>query len=230
MEPDEDALQCLGGAVVAEEAREGVGDGRPGGGPLVGAERDLRRVPEEQRRHDQRDQTENQVGLAQVAPLKPGGALHLADAERGHHADEHEHAEDVDEEEVPPLVSEPGQRPVRVDGSEERHRDRREEDDEAPEDERVDKARDEPLEELPLAEHHGRLGARTAADLAGALRRLAKRDDPVEEMRPPREQAPGHRERGEQSKSGGDRAHPDREARIAAEIAGTTSCRSPITA
>ena len=97
-------------------------------------------------------------------PSKRAGPLHLADQERGRHADEHEDAEDVDEEEEPALVTEPRDRPVAVDRAEERHHDRREEDDEPPEDQRVDDARDEALEELPLAERRsssrrGRAGA-----------------------------------------------------------------------
>ena len=91
-------------------------------------------------------------------------------------------------------------------------------------------AGDEPLKELPLAEHHRGLRLRPAPELAGPVGRPPEADDPVEEVRAPREQAPGDREHGDEDDRGGERAHPERAARIAAPIAGTTSCRSPITA
>ena len=230
VEPDEGALERLRRRPVAEEAGERVRHRRPAGRPFVQAERDLRRVPSEQRRHDQRNQPENHVGLAEVAPLEPRRPLHLADSERRDDSDEHEHAEQVDEEEVPALLPEPGERPVRVDGPEERHDDRRGEDDEPPEDERVDEAGNDALEELSLAEDDGRLGLRAPPEIARAVGRLPETDDPVEEVRPPREERRRDRERGEERDRRERRAHPDRAARIAALIAGTTSCRSPITA
>ena len=190
-------------------------------------------MPAEERRHDQRDEPQDQIRLAEVASLEALGPLHLANEERRHDADEDEHAEDVDEEEEPPLVPEPRQRPVRVDGAEERHQDRREEDDEAPEDERVHEPRPEPLQQLALAEHDRRLGADASPDLAGAARGLPEPNDAVEEVRAAEEQAAGDRERPGQDERRSGRAHPgahDRAARSAALTAGRISCMSPITA
>ena len=62
-----------------------------------------------------------------------------------------------------PWSAEPRERPSSPSTAPiERHHDRREEDDEAPEDERVDEAGDEALEELPLAEDDRRLVAHAA--------------------------------------------------------------------
>ena len=69
-----------------------------------------------------------------------------------------------------PCVAEPRQRRVLRDGADQRHHDRREEDEEAPEDERVDQARDEPLEQLLLAEHDDRLVAHALRHVVEALR------------------------------------------------------------
>ena len=66
-------------------------------------------MPEQQGQHDQRDQAEDQIGLAEVAALEPLGALHLPDPECRRDADEHEHDEDVDEQGEPSLVPEPRQ-------------------------------------------------------------------------------------------------------------------------
>ena len=150
-------------------------------------------------------------------------------------ADEHEDAEEVDEEEEPPLVPEPRQRPVGVDGAEERHDDRREEDDEAPEDEGVDQPGAEALEELPLPEDDRRLVAHPAADLAGAVDGLPEPDDPVERgARAARRGLPATPSDDERARPRrrpcSRRAHDDRAARIAADSAGRISCMSPITA
>ena len=89
---------------AAEQVRERVRDRRPPRRPLVQVERDPRRVPEEERRHDAGDQRQDQVGLADVAALEPGRPLHLADDERRHDAGEDQHREDVDEQREPPLA------------------------------------------------------------------------------------------------------------------------------
>ena len=139
------------------------------GRPLVQAERDLARVPEEERAHDPGDEREDEVGLAEVAALEPPRPLHLADPERGRDADEHERAEEVDEEREPALALEPRERRsvrearLAVDDVDQRDEDRREEDDEAPEDERVHEPGAEPLEELPLAEDDRRSRSRPAS-------------------------------------------------------------------
>ena len=83
VEPDEDRARAPRASRPSpKSAGDRVRHRRPAGRPLVQAERDLRRVPAEQRRHDQRDQPEDQVGLAEVAPLEPRRPLHLADPER----------------------------------------------------------------------------------------------------------------------------------------------------
>ena len=197
-------------------------------------------MPAQERGHDQGDQAEDQVGLAEMASLEPRGPLDLADQERRRHADEHQYAEDVDEEEEPALVPEPRDRPVAVDGAEERHHDRREEDDEAPEDQRVDDPRDEALEELALAEHDRRLGADAPTEVAAPVGRLAHPDEPVEEVRALGEEAACDRDQEAQRDADsavlmfpGGRRQPDTSARvrlIAAVSAGTISCMSPITA
>ena len=249
VEPDEDALPHLEPVTGFHERRDRIRDGRPARGPLVDPEGDLRRVPEEQRRHDERDQAEDQVGLAEVAPLEPGRPLHLADQERRRHADEDEHAEHVDEEEEPPLMPEPGQRPVAIDRPEERHHDRREQDDEAPEDEGVHDAGDESLQKLPLAQDDRRLRLHATPDVPSAAGRLAQPDEAVEEVRAAQEEPAGDGDHESQRDRGDGRAHrspPRRRCRVrlqsdtcartsrdgatAAEIAGTISCRSPMTA
>ena len=80
--PDEDPLTRLGPAALAEDLRDRVRDRRPGRGPLVQAGGDQRRVPEQQRQHDQRDQPEDEIGLTEVAAPEPLRPLHLADPER----------------------------------------------------------------------------------------------------------------------------------------------------
>ena len=165
---------------VREEAGQRVGDGRPLGGPRVQAERDQRRVPEEQSRDDPRDQREDEVRLAEVAAVEAPRSLHLADPERRRDAGEHEHDEDVDHERVPPLALEPaerrsgGKRGLAVDDPDDRHEDRREEDEEPPEDERVHEPRHEPLEQLALAEDDRRLVADTHGEVGRARDRLAR--------------------------------------------------------
>ncbi len=229
MEPDEDPFAGLEPGAVAHGSRDRVREGRPARGPLCDPERDLGCVPEKQRRHDHGDQAEDQVGLTEMAALEARGPLDLADPERGDHADEDQDAEDVDEEEVPALVAEPRERPVLVDRSEQRHEDRREEDDEPPEDEGVDETGDDALEELPLTEHDGRLGPRPSTGVAGAVGRLPEPDDAVEEVGTTPEEHSCDHERDEKGERGGECGH-GRAARSAAEIAGTTSCMSPITA
>ncbi len=75
-------------------------------------------------------------------PSKRAGPLHLADQHRADHAGQHQHREHVDQQREPALVAEPRQRGVAVDRADHRDHDRREEDEEAPEDRRVHQARD----------------------------------------------------------------------------------------
>ena len=132
-------------------------------------------MPEEQGRHDQRDQPEDQVGLAEMAPLEPRGRCTLRIRNGGRDSDEDEDAEQIDEEEEPPLVPEPGQRPAAIDRAEERHHDRREQDDEAPEDEGVHDAGHQPLEKLPLPQDDRRLRLNATPDVPSAAGGLTQR-------------------------------------------------------
>ena len=66
--------------------------------------------------------------------------------------------------------------------------------------------------------------------VAGALHRRARLQQRHQEPHPDREQRPAHRERGGEHDGGDGDAYVPRTFLISAEIAGTTSCRSPITA
>ena len=184
-------------------------------GPLVQAGGDQRRVPEQQRQHDQRDQPEDEIGLTEVAALEPLRPLHLADPERGGDADEDEHDEEVDEECEPALRSEPRQRLALRDRADQRHHDRGEQDEEAPEDERVDEAGAEALEQLPLAENDDRLVAHPLGHVVEPLHRLAEPDEAGEEERPAAEQGARDAEdeqEGEGREGGAHRLQPGRQA------------------
>jgi hypothetical protein len=88
----------------------------------------------------------------------------------------------------------------------------------------------EPLQELPLAEHDHGLVADPAGEVVAPLDGLAGADEPRQEERAPREQAAGEGEQGrEPDRAGGDGYVPPAFL-SSAEIAGTISCRSPITA
>ena len=207
-----------------------VRDRRPRLRPLVQAERDPRRVPEQQRRDDPGDQGEDQVGLAQVAALEARRPLDLADRHGADHADQHEHGEHVDHQREPALVPEPRQRGVAANGADHRDHDRGEEDQEAPEDRGVDQARHEALEQLLLAEHDHGLVLDPLRHVVEALDRLAEPHEVHEQLRAAAEQRARHREhRGERERSERD-VYEDCAFLSSAVIAGTISARSPITA
>ena len=86
-------------------------------------------------------------------PWNRGGRTTLRITTRRHDAGEHEHDEQVDEPAEPRLAPEPRQLRALVDRGDHRHHDRREQNEEAPEDERVHQPRHEPLQQLALAEH-----------------------------------------------------------------------------
>ena len=188
--PDEDALEHARRRAAAEEVRERVRERRPAGRPLVQPGRDPRPVPARERDHDARDQREDQVGLAAVAPLEPlRAARPCGSRRRSTTPEQHEHDEEVGERREPALRAEPRDRLVPVDGTDHRDHDRREEDDEAPEDERVHQPGHEPLQQLALAEHEHGLVADARADVVEALDRLAHPNQPDEQQRAAREQA-----------------------------------------
>jgi hypothetical protein len=189
-------------------------------------------VPEEERRHDPGDQPEDEVGLAEMAPGEAPGPQHLADEERTGDAGEHERREDVDEQDEPPLAREPrqrravGQAVLAGDHADHGDEDRGEEDDEAPEDGRMDEAGAETLQQLPLAEHDHRLVAEPAGHVVEPRRRRPHPHEPDEEERAPREEAARDHER-RREENGARGLHYRRSS---STMAGTISCRSPTTA
>ena len=115
-----------------------------------------------------------------------------------------------------------------VDDRDHRERDRREEHDEGPEDEGVHQARDEPLQQLALAEHDDRLLAQAVGHVVAALDagRLAHPDEPRQQQHAAGEEDAGDGDGGGQREAGD---HP-LTRRSSAVIAGTISSTSPITA
>ena len=187
-------------------------------------------MPEEQREDDARDHPEDHVRLSDVRALEAlrphEGAVH----HRGDDADEHEQDEEVDEEREPALRREPRDALVLVDRGDHRHHDRREEHEEAPEDERVHQARYEPLQQLALAEHDRRFVPHATLHVVAPVDGLAREHEPGQEERPAPEQPPAHAEqRGERHRTG-ERLYCPRTLLSSALIAGTISCRSPTTA
>ena len=176
-----------------------------------------------------------------MAAYEPARPLDLSDHERRDDAGEHQHGEHIDEECIPALLPQPWQRRVLVDDPDHGDKDRREQDDESPEDRRVHQARQEALEELALSHDHHRFGTSAGGQVVEAFDWLAHPNEPVEEERTATEQ----RDRDDQN-NGKDRRgdHPlspsgrgpgrgactARLLRSSAEIAGTISLRSPTTA
>jgi hypothetical protein len=122
---------------------------------------------------------------------------------------------------------------VLVDRADHGDHDRREEDEEAPEDRGVDEARDKTLEELALSEDDHGLVAGAGGDVAAALDGAAGADEVDEELRTTGKEEAARREGGgEDDRSGGDVyvCPPGRSRFSSAVIAGTISVRSPITA
>jgi hypothetical protein len=119
---------------------------------------------------------------------------------------------------------------VLVDRADHRDQDRREEDEEAPEDGGVDEPRNDPLEQLPLAQDDDGLVPDPLRRVAEAVDRLAEPNEVDEQLRPPAEErAAEGKKRGEGERSGRD-VYETRAFRSSSVIAGTTSARSPITA
>ena len=145
-------------------------------------------------------------------------------------ADEDEHGEQIGEEGVPALISQPREGGVLGDDADHRDDDRRAEDEEAPEDEGVDQPGDDPLQQLALAEHDRRLVAHATLPVAGARGGSRRAHEVHEEPHPQGKQGSARRQqRGEHDGGDGD-AYVPFTFLISAEIAGTTSCRSPMTA
>jgi hypothetical protein len=111
-----------------------------------------------------------------------------------------------------------------VDGRHHRGNDRREQDDEAPEDERVHQPGHEPLQQLLLAEHDRRLVADAHGDVTAAVDGLSRQNKTRQEQGAAREKPAGD----EKQRRERNRAYDV--LLSSALIAGTISCRSPITA
>ena len=127
-------------------------------------------------------------------------------------------------------MAQPRERGVLGDDADHGDDDRRAQDEEAPEDEGVDEAGAEALQQLALAQHDRRLVLGAAGALAGALHRSARLQQLHQEPHPDDEQTPAHRQRGGEQDGGDGYADVPRTFLISAEMAGTTSCRSPMTA
>jgi hypothetical protein len=91
------------------------------------------------------------------------------------------------------------------------------------------RARYQPLEQLPLSKNDHRFVADTAGDVVVALDRLPRADETDEQERTPREERASDGERRRERNRAGERCY-SRAFLSSAEIAGTISCRLPITA
>ena len=165
-----------------------------------------------------------------MAAVEARRALELANGQCRNHTGQYEHDEDVHEQREPPLVAEPRKRGIAIHRADQRHEDRGEEDQEAPEDRGVHESRAEPLEKLPLAEDDHGLVARAARDVVEARRRLAHPHEVHEQLRPAGEQTARERQGRRQRERSEQDVYCDRAFLSAAVIAGTISVRSPITA
>ncbi len=88
----------------------------------------------------------------------------------------------------------------------------------------------ESLEQLALPEDDRGLAENPAADVIRAVDRRRRPQQPGQEPGPDEEQRSADRDRGGQRQRGDQRRYVPLAFLISAEIAGTTSCRSPITA
>ena len=87
----------------------------------------------------------------------------------------------------------------------------------------------EPLEQLALPEDDGGLAPNAPRDVTRPINPRRGLQQPNEEPRPDEEQRSADRDRGGQRQRGDRRGYVPLAFLISAEIAGTTSCRSPIT-
>ena len=88
----------------------------------------------------------------------------------------------------------------------------------------------EPLQQLALPEHDRRLVAHPPGAVAGPAHRRGAAHELDQEPDPQREQRPARRQQRGEHDGGDKNSYDPRAFLISAEIAGTTSCRSPITA
>jgi hypothetical protein len=92
------------------------------------------------------------------------------------------------------------------------------------------RAGQEALEQLALSEHDHRLVADALRNVVEAFDRLRRADEADEQERAPREERPGDGERRRERERPCGSSYVGRAFLSSAEIAGTTSCRFPITA
>ena len=186
-------------------------------------------MPDEERHRDARDEKQDQIGFAEMAPLEAGRAQNFANDERGDDANQYEQREDIDKQRKPALRFEPRHRcPGTVVDAPHREKDGGKQNDESPEDQCVYQAWAQALEELALAGHDCGLRAYARRHVVEASHRLAAADQAVQESCPPREE----RERDQQRAREQDRVCAymhQRRFRISAVMAGTISFRSPVT-
>jgi hypothetical protein len=94
----------------------------------------------------------------------------------------------------------------------------------------VNCAREQSLEELALAKDDQRLIAHTQGQVVEPLDRLRRTHEPHEEQRAPGKERSGDSERRRERNGAGECRYAPRAFLSSAVIAGTTSCRFPITA
>jgi hypothetical protein len=94
----------------------------------------------------------------------------------------------------------------------------------------VHEAGHEPLQQLPLAEHELDLVTDASRDVLPALDRLRRSQQPDEKKRAAREESAGDRDQRGEPEGASEDVYALRTFLSSALIAGTISCRSPITA
>jgi hypothetical protein len=94
----------------------------------------------------------------------------------------------------------------------------------------VHQTRDEPLQQLPLAQHDDGSVAQACGDVVGAVGGRSEANDAEEKERPAREERRRDGYRRCERDRAGELRYPILAFRISAVIAGTISCRSPTTA
>ena len=175
-------------------------DRRPRGGVVGVAERDARAAQEVQRQDDPGDQAEDPVGLHPVRADESLRPLEHADPYGDRDPDEHEPREHVLAQSEPARVTDQREREVGGDRLPERLDDRRQQDQEAPEDERMHDAGEGPLEELPLPQDLTGLARHAAAHVAATVDRSSQADQAREQPSAPGEQARGDRQHEQQQR------------------------------
>ncbi len=221
-------------APIAAEVRDARSRSATSRRALVQPERVRGGVPEEQRQHDRRRSG------SRIRSASPRcAALGTAPAARPCGSDrrvrdpgEHEHREHVDQPaRTSPDAPSHGSVEPRSTARDHRHHDRREEHEEAPEDEGVHQPGHEPLEELPLPEHDHDLVARAPRQVAASGRSACRVRTSLASRSARRANRPPQTASAAASPSdAGEHRYGPRPFPARRVIAGTISWRSPITA